>query len=182
MARKKCKSVPSLERESGSWVVTSPKGRVVELFDRANVEKACAAGWRVETALQYLTRIRAEVKRPMTRQENDAGSFAIGAAVGAGATIISNIVRGSPGVRYVDLIVKAEKQIADGNFGEAEKTLKRADEAREKAVKQAGGINDNIELGDKARPGVEARVHRGLAARQENGGASESELVRRLKF
>lgn len=64
--------VPDLERESGSWVVTSPSGQVVELFDRANAEKASAAGWRVETALQYRARLNREAKaargaRPSSR-------------------------------------------------------------------------------------------------------------------
>lgn len=56
------KCVPDLERESGSWIATSPTGQVVEFFDRADAEKVCAAGWRVETALQYLARIHREVK------------------------------------------------------------------------------------------------------------------------
>lgn len=54
--------IPDLEPYCGSWTVTSPDGEVVELFTRANVERAAAAGWRVETTTQYLCRINAEIK------------------------------------------------------------------------------------------------------------------------
>lgn len=53
--------LPALERESGSWVATSPGGRVVELYERRNAEKALRAGWRIETALAYLVRINREI-------------------------------------------------------------------------------------------------------------------------
>lgn len=54
-------AIPALPHGCGSWVVTSPAGRVLELYDRANVEKAAAAGWKIETALQYLARFNAQV-------------------------------------------------------------------------------------------------------------------------
>ena len=47
-------AIPELERHCGSWIVTSPSGRVTELYERANVEKALAAGYKVQTALAYL--------------------------------------------------------------------------------------------------------------------------------
>ena len=48
--------------QTGSWMVTSPSGRVTELYTPANVERARAAGYKVETALEYLTRLNAEIK------------------------------------------------------------------------------------------------------------------------
>lgn len=53
----KATPIPELEPTCGSWVVTSPGGRVVELYERANVEKAAEAGWRIETSAGYLARI-----------------------------------------------------------------------------------------------------------------------------
>lgn len=53
--------IPALER-SGSWIVTSPSGTVREIYERRNVEKAAKAGWRIETAGQYLGRINREIK------------------------------------------------------------------------------------------------------------------------
>lgn len=49
--------VPELPHGCGSWIVTAPDGRVFELYERANVRKAAAAGWRIETAVDYLVRI-----------------------------------------------------------------------------------------------------------------------------
>jgi hypothetical protein len=54
--------IPELEPHCGSWVVTSPTGRVYELFERADVEKVAAAGWKVETAATYLGRINAAIR------------------------------------------------------------------------------------------------------------------------
>ncbi len=55
--------IPELPHTCNSWVVTSPDGsRRHELWTRANVEKAAAAGWRIETAHAYLCRINAEIK------------------------------------------------------------------------------------------------------------------------
>ena len=54
-------AIPQLHRHEGSWVVTSPAGEVVELFERANVEKAVGAGWTVETIGTYLGRINAAI-------------------------------------------------------------------------------------------------------------------------
>jgi len=51
--------VPALPPRCGSWIVTSPGGRVVELFEPANVRTAIRAGWRAETALDYLGRVNA---------------------------------------------------------------------------------------------------------------------------
>jgi hypothetical protein len=45
-----------------SWIVTSPAGKVVELYERPNVEKARAAGWKIEEAGAYLKRMNAEIK------------------------------------------------------------------------------------------------------------------------
>lgn len=56
-------SIPALPRGCGSWIVTSPAGRVVELYERRNVEKAAAAGWRIETAVDYLVRFNAEMQK-----------------------------------------------------------------------------------------------------------------------
>jgi hypothetical protein len=53
-------AIPELERHCGSWIATLPNGVVAEFFDRRNAEKADAAGWKVETAAQYLGRINAE--------------------------------------------------------------------------------------------------------------------------
>jgi hypothetical protein len=50
-------SIPQLEPHCGSWIVTSPQNVVRELFERANVERAVAAGWKVETTLQWLARL-----------------------------------------------------------------------------------------------------------------------------
>lgn len=54
--------IPNLEPTCNSWVCTSPGGRVVELHNRENVEKAAAAGWRVETAAGYLARINGLIR------------------------------------------------------------------------------------------------------------------------
>lgn len=48
---------PELESHCGSWIVTSPTGTVRELYERGNAQKAFDAGWKVETAGQYLGRI-----------------------------------------------------------------------------------------------------------------------------
>lgn len=132
--------------------------------------------------------IGVEHDRARGRKTNDAGSFALGAVGGAAAIIISNIVRGSPGVQYADLIAKAEKQANAGDFGQAKQTLAKADKAREKAVQQVGGLNDNIEIGDRFRGSLEQRIDRALAsgsagaAAQANPSATEAELTKRLKF
>lgn len=54
--------VPQLGRHEGSWIVTSPAGMVVELFERTNVEIAAQLGWRIETVAAYLGRINAEIR------------------------------------------------------------------------------------------------------------------------
>ena len=54
--------IPELPPGCGSWIVTSPTGRVVELFTAVNVHKAAAAGWKVETALAYLQRINLDIR------------------------------------------------------------------------------------------------------------------------
>ena len=53
--------IPELEPHCGSWVCTSPEGVVREFYDRANVEKAARAGYRIETAAAYLSRINREL-------------------------------------------------------------------------------------------------------------------------
>jgi hypothetical protein len=55
-------AIPPLTRDCNSWVVTSPSGLVLEFFTRRNVEKAAAAGWRIETASDYLHRINREIQ------------------------------------------------------------------------------------------------------------------------
>lgn len=59
-------NIPTLEHGCGSWICTAQSGRVVELYERPNVEKAATASWRVETALQYLGRINAEIRQRAT--------------------------------------------------------------------------------------------------------------------
>jgi hypothetical protein len=56
-------AIPQLGHGEGSWIVTSPNtGKVVELFERKNVELAETSGWRIETIGEYLTRIAREVR------------------------------------------------------------------------------------------------------------------------
>lgn len=64
-------TIPPLELHCGSWIVTAPDGHVVELFKRANVERAAQAGWRIETAVTYLGRINAAYRK--ARRENETG-------------------------------------------------------------------------------------------------------------
>ena len=54
-------AIPPLPHNCNSWVVTPPVGRAIELFTMRNVEKAAAAGWRVETTIDYLHRINQEI-------------------------------------------------------------------------------------------------------------------------
>jgi len=54
--------IPALPSTCNSWVVTSPAGTVYEFGNRRNVEKAAAAGWRIETAAEYLGRINQEIR------------------------------------------------------------------------------------------------------------------------
>lgn len=54
--------IPELEPYCGSWIVTSPDGRIVELFERRNVELADRAGWTIETAAQYLGRLNRTIR------------------------------------------------------------------------------------------------------------------------
>lgn len=60
-AQQSAGKIPELEPHCGSWMVTSPAGDIRELFERGNAERALAAGWRVETAAQYLSRINRAV-------------------------------------------------------------------------------------------------------------------------
>lgn len=54
--------VPPLAYGEGSWVVTSPTGFVVELYEAASVCQALAHGWRAETIGTYLHRINAAIR------------------------------------------------------------------------------------------------------------------------
>lgn len=63
--------VPELPHGCGSWVVTSPRGLVYELYDRANVRRAVKNEWLVETAVDYLCRLNREANEP--NPENDDG-------------------------------------------------------------------------------------------------------------
>lgn len=55
--------IPNLEPGCNSWIVTGTKGRVYELYDRADVERLYWWGWRIETAAQYLGRINRSAQR-----------------------------------------------------------------------------------------------------------------------
>lgn len=58
-------AVPELERHCGSWIVRKkPGGPIYELFERANVEKAAAAGWQVWTTLQWLVEFNRLGRQP----------------------------------------------------------------------------------------------------------------------
>ena len=54
-------AIPELPHSCGSWICTSPQGAVREFYTRRNVEKAAAAGWRIETAFDYLHRLNEEI-------------------------------------------------------------------------------------------------------------------------
>ena len=54
--------IPLLPPRCGSWIVTAHDGTVLEFFDKANVQKAANHGWKIETAIDYLHRINAEIK------------------------------------------------------------------------------------------------------------------------
>lgn len=45
-----------------SWIITTPQGQVFETFSKANADKAQAAGWKVETAMDYLGRVNERLK------------------------------------------------------------------------------------------------------------------------
>jgi len=49
--------------QSNSWVITLPDGRVIEVFNKDNADKARKHGWKVETAMDYLGRVNEEIKR-----------------------------------------------------------------------------------------------------------------------
>lgn len=53
-------AIPELEPHCGSWVCTAPDGQVLEFYSLNNVERAERAGWRIETAAQYLARFNRE--------------------------------------------------------------------------------------------------------------------------
>jgi hypothetical protein len=61
--------IPELEPHCGSWVCTTPAGgHPMETFTRDTAEILSGAGWRVETAAQYLGRVNAEARaRPCCR-------------------------------------------------------------------------------------------------------------------
>lgn len=54
-------TIPDLPAGCNSWIVTSPTGKVFELYDRANVKKAAKDDWRIETAVAYLWRLNIEL-------------------------------------------------------------------------------------------------------------------------
>ncbi len=54
--------IPKLAKHEGSWVVTSPSGKTIELFERKNVKKAIDAGYTVETIGDYLARVNRKIK------------------------------------------------------------------------------------------------------------------------
>ncbi len=55
--------IPELEPHCGSWVCTPPSGGLgMETFTRNTAEVLSGAGWRVETAAQYLGRVNAEIR------------------------------------------------------------------------------------------------------------------------
>lgn len=55
------RQIPLLPPRCGSWVVTSPTGKVRELFDKRLVRVAANAGWKIETSVDYLRRINSEI-------------------------------------------------------------------------------------------------------------------------
>jgi hypothetical protein len=55
-------AVPNLPHRCGSWIGTSPDGRVREFFARPSAVVAASFGWKVETALDYLCRINATAR------------------------------------------------------------------------------------------------------------------------
>lgn len=55
-------AIPELPHGCGSWVCSGPNGQRYEFFERSNVERASAAGWRVETTIDYLHRINQEIR------------------------------------------------------------------------------------------------------------------------
>ena len=54
--------IPPLPHGCGSWICTSPNGMRREFYGRRNVGIAAIAGWKVETAIDYLHRINTETK------------------------------------------------------------------------------------------------------------------------
>lgn len=55
-------SIPDLEPRCGSWICTAPNGQAFEFFLASNVQKAAKAGWKVETAGEYLGRLNEAIK------------------------------------------------------------------------------------------------------------------------
>ena len=51
--------LPRLNHRGGSWVCTSPTGTVMETFIKAKAQRALDAGWKVQTAQQYLAGLNA---------------------------------------------------------------------------------------------------------------------------
>jgi hypothetical protein len=49
--------IPELAHGCGSWICTPPNGQPMETFTRSTAEILSGAGWRVETAGEYLGRI-----------------------------------------------------------------------------------------------------------------------------
>ena len=54
--------IPALSRACNSWIVTSPRGTVTEIWGQANIQRASQAGYRIETAGDYLARVNAQIK------------------------------------------------------------------------------------------------------------------------
>jgi hypothetical protein len=56
--------VPDLEPHCGSWIISErgTGGAVLELFERATVERINQDKYRVETAAQYLGRVNAAIR------------------------------------------------------------------------------------------------------------------------
>ncbi|WP_300379603.1 hypothetical protein [Henriciella sp.] len=60
-------TLPRLEPRCGSWICTSPTGHVVETFMKPKAQQALDAGWKVQTAQQYLAGLNARnTSKPST--------------------------------------------------------------------------------------------------------------------
>lgn len=61
-------TLPPLRPHEGSWIATSPDGRVLEFFEQADAQRALEAGWTVRTAGDHLANLnRAQPNAGPTR-------------------------------------------------------------------------------------------------------------------
>lgn len=58
------KRAPDMGRLSGSWIVSDANGNSVwETFKRETADRAARAGWIVETAADYLSRLNQRIRK-----------------------------------------------------------------------------------------------------------------------